>query len=205
MPPPTAAGAAAAPAPTDEYLLTRNHHENTRLHAQDWVWRMQLGFVLHPAIVKAVKDREQVRVLDVGCSNGYVLRLSLPNLARLPGIKAGCHDEAGIMRRALTTVLACRSVWLLSLASSDQFDAKSGWSFTGIDISATSFPAPENVPANVEFRRMNAFEPVPADLRGKFDVVHVRAFALVVKGGAVSAASFLRNLLDLLSESIRVW
>lgn len=66
----------------------------------------------------------------------------------------------------------------------------------GSDISAEQFPAKEYLPANVSFRLLDAFQEIPDELQGAFDVVHIRAFALVVKGGDLDV--LLGNLIRLL-------
>ena len=69
--------------------------------------------------------------------------------------------------------------WLLDLA----LQSPPTWHFEGVDISASNFPATEYLPKNVTLRTLNIFDEVPADLLERFEIVHVRAFAIVVNGG----------------------
>ena len=45
---------------------------------------------------------------------------------------------------------------------------------TALDLSEALFPPDYTVPSNVTFRLWNIFDPVPAEYRGRFDVVHLR-------------------------------
>ncbi|KAI9037495.1 UMTA methyltransferase family protein [Aspergillus affinis] len=65
----------------------------------------------------------------------------------------------------------------------------------GIDIDMTQAPQPPWLPANVRLRSWNLFSPVPPDLRGKYDLVHVRLLVLVLSG--VDPLPAIRNLLAL--------
>ena len=47
---------------------------------------------------------------------------------------------------------------------------------------------------------LDAFGPLPEHLKGKFDIVHIRAFTIVVKGG--HPGILLENLIDMLSNYI---
>lgn len=69
----------------------------------------------------------------------------------------------------------------------------------GADVFDTSFPAPEDLPPNVKVRKWNAFDLVPDDLVEEFDVLHVRTFALVIKGE--DPTPLLKNVIRLLSTS----
>ncbi|KAL8929696.1 MAG: hypothetical protein Q9172_000375 [Xanthocarpia lactea] len=59
----------------------------------------------------------------------------------------------------------------------------SNWMLHGLDIASNSFPAKEDLPDNVLLSVQDVFEELPEDLVEKFDVVHIRAFGLIVKGG----------------------
>ncbi|KAL8713257.1 MAG: hypothetical protein Q9225_006813 [Loekoesia sp. 1 TL-2023] len=73
--------------------------------------------------------------------------------------------------------------WLLELAQS----APPSWELQGFDVSAAQFPAKEYLPQNVHFTVLDAFGDVPEELLCRFDIVHIRAFAVVVKQGALDA------------------
>lgn len=74
--------------------------------------------------------------------------------------------------------------WLVSLASDLQKEEKLGHRifFVGLDVQGGHYPAPENLPENMELGILDAFtEDLPTEHKGKYDVVHVRAFSSVIK------------------------
>ena len=68
----------------------------------------------------------------------------------------------------------------------------------GFDISAEHWPAEEWLPANVSLRLFDVFENVPEHLVGRYDIVHVRAFVIVVRDNDPTVV--LRNLIKMLSR-----
>ena len=50
---------------------------------------------------------------------------------------------------------------------------------------------------------MDVFEDVPRNLVGRFDVVHIRTFCIVVKNG--NPGPLLKNLIEMLSEFTICW
>ncbi|KAK4619903.1 N-methyltransferase tcpN [Fulvia fulva] len=83
-------------------------------------------------------------------------------------------------------------VWLLDMAQqlppSTQLD--------GFDISFGQCPPREWLPRNVDLRLVDIFRPVPEELVGCYDIVHIRHFVCVVK--ANDPTPLLRNLLRML-------
>jgi len=73
------------------------------------------------------------------------------------------------------------------------------WKLDGFDISDLQFPVKEYLPENVSLGTLDIFDDIPEDLINKFDIVHIRAFALIIKFG--NPGPLLKNLLKLLSES----
>ncbi|MCJ1469465.1 hypothetical protein MMC07_008098 [Pseudocyphellaria aurata] len=51
----------------------------------------------------------------------------------------------------------------------------------GFDIDLTKAPPKEWLPANTQLRHWNILDDTPKDLRGKYDIVHVRLLVLVVE------------------------
>ena len=89
------------------------------------------------------------------------------------------------------------SCWLLDLAR----EVPSDWTLQGFDISALQFPASHFLPKIVSLGVFDAFDDVPDDMNAKFDIVHIRAFAVVVKGG--DPGPLIKNLLKMLSRVAR--
>ncbi|KAI9719155.1 MAG: hypothetical protein M1828_006337 [Chrysothrix sp. TS-e1954] len=108
---------------------------------------------------------------------GYLLHPCIP------------RDAADYHVADIGTGNAC---WLLDLASS----VPTSWTLSGFDLSSQQFPHAVNIPGNVTLGTFDALGSVPQDLRGKFDIVHIRAFAAIVKGG--DPGPLLRNLISML-------
>jgi len=71
------------------------------------------------------------------------------------------------------------------------------WHLHGFDVSPSQYPVLECLPANVSLDVLDAFDVLPPELHGEFDIVHIRAFAAVVKGG--NAGPLAKNLVQLMS------
>ena len=90
-------------------------------------------------------------------------------------------------------ILTSDRIWLLDLAKSlpsAQFD--------GFDISESAFPPEQWLPDNLSLRVLNAFDEPPAELWGRYDVVHLRLFLLVVNDN--DPTQLLNHCIKLLSE-----
>ena len=98
---------------------------------------------------------------------------------------------AGSWRRRKLNLVSC---WLLDLARK----VPSSWVLQGYDVSTSQFPVSQHLPSNVCLGVLDAFDDLPQDMIAKFDVVHIRAFAAVVKSG--DPGPLMRNLIKLLSE-----
>ncbi|KAI0390636.1 S-adenosyl-L-methionine-dependent methyltransferase [Xylariaceae sp. FL0594] len=83
-------------------------------------------------------------------------------------------------------------IWLKELAKTLPAKAE----LVGLDYDTTKFPAADKLPSNVKLGYGNAFEPFPEELRGSFDVVHLRLFVFAVKRG--QSLPLLENLITLL-------
>ena len=70
--------------------------------------------------------------------------------------------------------------------------------FDGFDISTDYFPAKEWLPANVSLDVLDALGEVPEHLVGRYDIVHLRAFVVVVRNN--NPARLLSNLIKMLSK-----
>ena len=91
------------------------------------------------------------------------------------------------------TRLNSPSIWLINVnrqLPSAQLD--------GFDISVDQFPSKEWLPDNISLHRLNVLKPIPEELKGKYDLVHLRLFLAVVKND--NPAPILRNLMDMLSQ-----
>ncbi|KAB8070021.1 hypothetical protein BDV29DRAFT_160868 [Aspergillus leporis] len=75
-------------------------------------------------------------------------------------------------------------LWLTQLHSEQQ---KESIRMDGFDIDITQCPPAGWVTHNIHFRRWNAIEPPPSELRGQFDLVHLRLVMIGINNEDVSA------------------
>lgn len=61
-------------------------------------------------------------------------------------------------------------IWLKELAKKHPETCQ----FNGFDITDAQFPAPNALPNNIKFQVADLFKPLPSELHGKYDVVHIR-------------------------------
>lgn len=133
-----------------------------------------MGWDLHPSI-KLPEDGE-LRIADHGCGNG-------------------CDWQPHICFTLANSEFP--RAWIISMAGELEDAQLQRAVLTGFDISAVHFPAPENLPGNVNLKVLDAFvDPLPEELVGKFDVVHVRVFTAVVKNG--NPAQLIANAVKML-------
>ena len=89
-------------------------------------------------------------------------------------------------------MLSCSSIWLVDVnrqLPSVHLD--------GFDISVDQFPSKEWLPENIALHRLDVLQRIPEELKGKYDLVHVRLFLAVVQD--YDPTPILRNLMDMLS------
>lgn len=66
------------------------------------------------------------------------------------------------------------------------------------DISLDQCPPPEWLPPNISVRKLDILKPLPEELLGQYDIVHVRLFICVIRDD--DPVPVLTNLLKMLSE-----
>ena len=88
------------------------------------------------------------------------------------------------------------SAWLLDLAktlpSSTQLD--------GFDLSASQYPHKLLLPSNVSLQTLDATNEPPQELQGKYDVVHLRLFLIVINNN--DPTPILNHCFKLLSKHL---
>ena len=90
-------------------------------------------------------------------------------------------------------MLSCSSIWLVDVnrqLPSVHLD--------GFDNSIDQFPSKGWLPDNISLNRLDVLKPIPEELKGKYDLVHVRLFLAVVQDD--DPTPILRNLMDMLSQ-----
>ena len=91
-------------------------------------------------------------------------------------------------------LFVCRRIWTTSLSTSLPPTVK----LDGFDVTDAQSPSKLWLPANVTLNTLNILDPVPEYLLGRYDVVNIRYFALVVKIN--DTFGLLKNLISMLSE-----
>ncbi|OJJ66202.1 hypothetical protein ASPBRDRAFT_49098 [Aspergillus brasiliensis CBS 101740] len=85
---------------------------------------------------------------------------------------------------AIADLGAGTGIWALELAPQLPQNAR----IVAYDIADTHFPAKEYWPANVSFGQLDSLSPeIPESLVGKFDVVHLRMWAFIIRDNDPSA------------------
>jgi hypothetical protein len=84
-------------------------------------------------------------------------------------------------------------IWLVDLSSKVPASA----TLDAFDVTTDLFPHSTWLPSNVKFHRLDVFEPVPAEFVGKYDLVHIRFFAPVLRNQGPDAV--IKNVMQLLS------
>ncbi|KAM0247132.1 hypothetical protein ACHAP5_004211 [Fusarium lateritium] len=83
-------------------------------------------------------------------------------------------------------------IWLRDFAA----EVDKGSRLDGFDIDQSKFLPPEDLPSNVKLSFGDAFKPIPAELVGQYDLVHVRLLMVALKTGDWEPVA--RNLMSLL-------
>jgi len=71
-------------------------------------------------------------------------------------------------------------------------------SLDAFDITTDLIPHAKWRPENVSFQKLDIFKPIPEELKGKYDVVHIRFFLPVV--GKTGPELAIKAALDMLSR-----
>ena len=162
------------PKHTDEsYVLNRNYTATTRLNCQFFLWKLELGYSLHPSIILPSSSPQSASTSTD----------SLP----LPEPRSASHLSAPHIADLATGT----AIWPLDIARTfptAQID--------GFDISLQQSPPPEWLPKNVTVREWDIFSDLPPDLQGVYDIVHIRLLLLVVRNNDPRPA--LRNAMQML-------
>jgi len=86
----------------------------------------------------------------------------------------------------------CLRIWPISVSQSLPQSVQ----IDGFDISEAQFLPTEWLPANVSLTTLNILESIPEHLVGRYDVVHIRYFGLLIRNG--NHRGVLNNLTSLL-------
>lgn len=84
-------------------------------------------------------------------------------------------------------------IWLVDLALKVAPDTQ----LDAFDITTDLIPHAKWRPENVDFHKLDIFQPVPDEFKGKYDVVHIRFFSPVI--GRTGPEPAIKAALDMLS------
>ncbi len=157
--------------------------QDIRLDAQHLLWRMHLGYILHPQIpiTKGMKTAE----LGTGTGYAFTPTSSLPNFPT----------------RSITRLywLALHRVWILDAATC----LPSTVELHGYDISNYQYPSRKFWPRNFRLGVLDSLTDPPPQLVGQYDVVHLRMWASNLKGNDTSPV--MEHVKKLLSKWVSGW
>lgn len=109
------------------------------------------------------------------------------------------HPKISVPDNAMIADVGCGTgIWSLSLATQLQKSPQNA-TIEAFDISLAQTLPKQWSPPSVTFQQLNIFDLLPAHLSGRYDVVHIRLFMLVVEKGDPNP--LLRQLLKLLKPS----
>lgn len=123
-------------------------------------------------------------------------RLNLQHQLWIDGLGYLLHPKITIPEHAMIADVGCGTgIWSLSLAKQLEQTCR-GASIEAFDLSLAQTLPKEWSPSDVSYQQMNIFDPLPEKLIGRYDIVHVRLFLLVVEKG--DPMPLLRQLFKLL-------
>ena len=131
-----------------------------------------MGYTIAPKILSQGDLPRDAKIADIGTGTGYFRKTA----------NSSTMNQADAMS----------SQWLLDVSRelpSAQLD--------GFDISEDQYPNKAWLPAHITLRQLDITKPIPPDLEGLYDLVHVQLFLCVVQKDG--PANILKELCKLLS------
>ena len=178
-------GVASTPCHTTKkhYVLNRNYAATTRLNSQHLLWRLELGWSLHPTLCPTTKKYSKPALTT--SAEDLVSTVSSRIQRQSP------IAENGVPLFRIADLATGTAIWALDIAQSfpsAQVD--------GFDIDLQQCPPLEWLPHNVTLREWNIFSNLSPELENTYDVVHIRLLLLVIPDN--NPRPLLRNVLRML-------
>ena len=149
---------------------------------------------MHPSI--QTQSAEPLRLADFGAGNGSAT-FALLWLDRQAKSATRCSIDRQCRHHSTEVLIKAHGLWLLELSR----QLPSNPALHGFNISPGMLPAKDWLPTNVHLDIVDAVESdFPKGLERFFDVVHIRAYALVPEHNYPS--DLLKNLYILLSTCL---
>ena len=166
-----------------------------RLNLQHYLWKDQIGYLLHPSISFGNRESQN-------CRRGHGNRVRTSS-AQLIQSQSYQRRETYILPAFPFLEIFKQNhraknshpdrIWLLDLARTLLPTAQ----LDGFDIDISGCPHEQWLPPNVTMRQLDALGEIPEHLVGIYDIVHLRLFQVVVKDN--DPGPLLRNMLRMLS------
>lgn len=151
------------------YVLERGYSATTRLNSQYLLWKMELGWSLHPTLCAPTVDSPPTSSTS---QEGDTPTATDPTRSQSP-IAAGAESTSSSFR--IADLATGTAIWPLDIAQSfprAQIDA--------FDIDLQQCPPAQWLPPNVTLREWDIFSGLPLELENMYDVVHIRLLLLVI-------------------------
>ncbi|KAL8727983.1 MAG: hypothetical protein Q9181_005500 [Wetmoreana brouardii] len=163
------------------YVLNRNYAATTRLNSQHLLWKMELGWSLHPSLYSLMSIAQPA---STTVSEDLTSTVTSPVQHQRP--LAAQADAFRIADLATGT-----AIWPLDIAHSFPLVH-----IDGFDIDLQQCPPPDWLPRNVTLRSWDIFSVLAPGLEDSYDVVHIRLLLLVIRDN--NPRPVLRNALRML-------
>ncbi|KAL8698797.1 MAG: hypothetical protein Q9224_001690 [Gallowayella concinna] len=164
------------------YILSRNYASTTRLNSQHLLWKLELGWCLHPSLQALMTPHHQKR--------------AFPNVAATTVTASTQGSNLSVARRdtvRIADLATGTAIWAIDV--SHEFPLAL---IDGFDIHLQQCPPPEWLPFHVTVRQWDIYSAMPPELEGLYDVVHIRLLLLVVRDN--DPRPILRNAFRMLKR-----
>ncbi|KAL8872930.1 MAG: hypothetical protein Q9174_001533 [Haloplaca sp. 1 TL-2023] len=165
------------------YALKRDYAATTRLNSQHLLWKLELGWCIHPSLSSRLFDAD--RTLSTPAEK---FRSNNNTWSRPPDA-----NHAGTTTVRIADLGTGTAIWALDVGQSfPQVHVD------GFEIDLQQCPPREWMPRNVSVKEWDIFSDVADGLQGVYDVVHIRLLLLVIQDN--DPRPLLRNAWKMLKE-----
>ena len=165
------------------YPLNRDYAATTRLNCQYLLWKMELGWSLHPEI--CLKKYYTQPTINTSAEE------PASTAAELSQVKSPIAAESEVLR--IADLATGTAIWALDVARNFplvQID--------GFDIDLQQSPPPSWLPDNVTLQEWDILSSMSSELENRYDVVHIRLLLLVIQMN--NPRPVLKNALRMLKK-----
>ncbi|KAI4263130.1 MAG: hypothetical protein L6R42_001714 [Xanthoria sp. 1 TBL-2021] len=166
------------------YILSRHYAATTRLNSQHLLWKLELGWCLHPSLQALIST-----ALPIVTALPQVPAPTITSSTQQLNPLAAAHQNTFRVADLATGT----AIWAVDisqdfpLAQIDRFD-----------IDLQQCPPPKWLPHNVKGREWEIYTELTPELQGLYDVVHIRLLLLVIRDN--DPRPILKNALRMLKK-----